>query len=118
MAPQTEVATVSINVSAVNDAPTANGASVSTPEDVAVPVTLTGSDPDGDTLSFVVTSTPAHGALTGSGANRTYTPARPHRPYLEPRTLPRLGQHLASHHLVQNHILRAQTQASSSPRRA
>ena len=43
---------------------------------------------------------------------------RPHRPYLELRTLRRLGQHLASHHLVRNHILQAQTQASSSPGRA
>ncbi|MEY2417216.1 MAG: hypothetical protein QOH53_2550, partial [Ilumatobacteraceae bacterium] len=69
------VAVVSITVIATNRPPTATGASVSTPEDVAVPVTLTGSDPDGDTLSFVVSSAPTHGALTGSGANRTYTPA-------------------------------------------
>ena len=69
------VAVVTITVIATNRPPTANGASDSTPEDVAVPVTLTGSDPDDDTLSFVVSSAPAHGALTGSGADRTYTPA-------------------------------------------
>ena len=36
---------------------------------------MTGTDPDGDALTFLVTGTPAHGSLTGTGANRTYTPA-------------------------------------------
>jgi hypothetical protein len=68
-------AAVSITVEATNRPPTASPGSVSTAEDVAVPITLTGTDPDGNTLSFVVASAPTHGALTGLGANRTYTPA-------------------------------------------
>ena len=71
-------ATVSITVNEVvppNEAPTATGSSVVTDEDVAVPVTLAGSDPEGATLSFAVASQPAHGTLSGSAPNLTYTPA-------------------------------------------
>jgi hypothetical protein len=45
-----------------------------TDQDVAVGLVLAGSDPDGDVLSFFVAAPPAHGTLSGSGANRTYTP--------------------------------------------
>ena len=31
-------------------------------------------DAEGDSLAFTVVSGPAHGTLSGSGANRTYTP--------------------------------------------
>ncbi len=37
-------------------------------------LTLPGEDPDGDDLGFVVTRQPMHGKLTGSGADRLYTP--------------------------------------------
>ncbi len=70
-------ATVSIEVTAANDAPSANGQSVSTPEDTAKGITLTGNDLDGDGLSFTVVSGPSHGELSGGGAARTYTP-NPH----------------------------------------
>ena len=53
----------------------ANAQSVGTDKDTAVAVTLSGSDVDGDSLAFTVLSGPAHGTLSGSGANRTYTPA-------------------------------------------
>ncbi|WP_179952311.1 Ig-like domain-containing protein [Marinicella rhabdoformis] len=66
-------ATVTINVSAVNDAPTANAQSVSTDEDVAVGITLTGSDPDSDPLTYSV-SAPSNGSLSGTAPNLTYTP--------------------------------------------
>ncbi len=66
-------ATVWINVT--NTTPTANGQNVTTDEDTPLAVTLTGTDQDNDTLSFEIVSTPTHGALSGSGANRTYTPA-------------------------------------------
>ncbi len=46
-----------------NDAPSADAKSVQTNEDVNVTVTLSGADPDGDTLSFVVTQLPANGSL-------------------------------------------------------
>ena len=48
------IATVSITVNAVNDAPIANAQTVTTNEDTAKPVTLTASDADGDSLVFSV----------------------------------------------------------------
>jgi len=70
------VATVSITVNPVNDTPTANAQSVSTNEDTPLGITLTGSDTEtsSGSLVFNVTVQPAHGTLTGTGANRTYTP--------------------------------------------
>jgi uncharacterized protein (TIGR03437 family) len=67
-------ATVSIVVGGVNDPPAANAQEVTTNEDVPRALTLTGSDPDGDSLSFIIVNQPAHGVLTGTGANLTYTP--------------------------------------------
>ena len=67
-------ATVSINVTAVNDAPVAEDQSVATSEDTPVSVTLTGSDVEGSALSFTVLSGPAHGTLSGTAPNLTYTP--------------------------------------------
>ncbi|UCD37354.1 MAG: tandem-95 repeat protein [Fidelibacterota bacterium] len=67
-------ATVSLNISAVNDPPVADAQSVTTAEDVAVAITLTGSDPDGDPLSFSVADAPANGTLSGTTPNLTYTP--------------------------------------------
>ena len=69
-------ATVSITVGAVNDAPAAAGQSVTTLEDTPKVITLTGADVDGDALaSYTVTTPPAHGTLSGSAPNLTYTPA-------------------------------------------
>ena len=50
------IATISITVNPVNDPPVANNQSVSTDEDVALPITLTGSDIDGDPLTYTVTA--------------------------------------------------------------
>ncbi|HEY3026764.1 MAG TPA: Ig-like domain-containing protein, partial [Pyrinomonadaceae bacterium] len=69
------VATVSITINAVNDAPIANDQSATTDEDTARAITLTASDVDGDTLTFSIVTGPAHGILSGTGASRTYTPA-------------------------------------------
>ncbi len=68
------MATVALTVTPVNDAPTANAQSVSTPEDVSLAITLNGNDVDGDPLSYVIVDVPSSGVLNGSGANRTYTP--------------------------------------------
>ncbi len=65
-----------ITVTAVNDPPTANAQSVNTNEDTPLGITLTGSDaetPSGS-LIFNVTVLPTNGVLSGTGANRTYTP--------------------------------------------
>jgi hypothetical protein len=70
-------ATVTINVGAVNDAPVANPQSVSTNEDTAKAITLSGTDidtPQGS-LSFIIVTGPAHGTINpGASPNRTYTP--------------------------------------------
>ena len=67
-------ATVSIDVTSVNDAPVTEPVTVSTPREVAVIVPLSGTDVDGDPLTFTVVTPPAHGTLTGEGTSRTYTP--------------------------------------------
>src|SRR5438093_12568935 len=69
------VATVSITVTAVNDAPVANAQSVTTAEDTARAITLTASDVEGDALTYSIVSGPSHGALSGTAPNVTYTPA-------------------------------------------
>lgn len=58
-----------------NRPPVANGATVSVAEDASIQLLLTASDADGDRLVFTVTSLPAHGMLTGTAPNLTYTPA-------------------------------------------
>lgn len=68
-------ATVSITVTAVPDAPVANSLVVSTAEDVALPVNLSGTDADGDALAYSIVANPAHGTLSGSGQSITYSPA-------------------------------------------
>ncbi len=69
-----DIATVSISIVRFSDAPVANNQSVTTNEDVSLPMILTGSDPDGDAITFSIVTTPAHGTLSGSGANVTYMP--------------------------------------------
>jgi hypothetical protein len=70
-------AAISITVDEVNIAPTADSKSVTTQEDTARDITLTGSDSDGptaQTLSFSVVSGPSNGVLSGTAPNLTYTP--------------------------------------------
>ncbi|QYJ77938.1 tandem-95 repeat protein [Shewanella acanthi] len=68
-------ATIVINVSDVNDIPVANAQSLTTNEDVPLTITLTGTDVDGTIASYTLVSQPSHGQLSGTGANRVYTPA-------------------------------------------
>ena len=68
------IATVSIDVVGVNDAPVASSASVSTDEDQPKAVTLVASDADADALTYTIVSAPAHGVLGGTAPNLTYTP--------------------------------------------
>jgi VCBS repeat-containing protein len=67
-------ATVSITITSVNDAPVANAQSVTTDEDTAKAITLTGSDVDGDDLDFIVMADPSYGTLSGTAPVLTYTP--------------------------------------------
>jgi len=48
--------------------------SVSTAEDTATGITLAGTDPENDSLTFEVVTQPEHGDLTGTAPNLTYTP--------------------------------------------
>jgi len=59
----------------VNTPPAADPLVVGTDEDTAVAVTLTGSDGDGDDLTYTVAAGPAHGTLSGTAPDLTYTPA-------------------------------------------
>jgi large repetitive protein len=52
-----------VTVAPANTAPQASGQSVSTNEDIAKTITLSGSDADGDNLSFSITDTPDQGSL-------------------------------------------------------
>jgi len=75
-------ATVSITVTAVNDAPTATPQAVSTPMNTSITILLTGSDVDGNPLIFstIPGSGPSHGSLgaisqgSPTSAQVTYTP--------------------------------------------
>src|SRR4029078_711807 len=60
------VATVSITVRPVNDAPGANDQTVATDEDTPLAITLTASDIEGDALTYTVLTPPAHGTLSGT----------------------------------------------------
>ncbi len=68
------VATATITITPVNDVPSADDKTVSTSENTALNITLSGSDPDGDLLIFNVASEPSNGAVSISNATATYTP--------------------------------------------
>ena len=65
---------VLIEGNVTNTSPVADEQSVETAEDTAVSITLTGSDPDGESLSFTVINPPIHGTLTGTAPDLLYTP--------------------------------------------
>ena len=75
------VATVAISVTAVNDAPAAAGDAFSMAEDTALTVAAPGvlgndADPDGDPLTAALVAGPSHGTLTLNGnGSFNYTPA-------------------------------------------
>lgn len=64
-----------LSVAMVNQAPTADPQSKTTNEDTSVGITLTGTDLDGDTLTYQVATGPTHGTLSGTAPNLTYAPA-------------------------------------------
>jgi hypothetical protein len=69
-----QVATVSITVTPVNDTPTASTFSFSLPEDSTYPLLLTGADKETPNLVFSIGQSPAHGRLIGTAPNFTYQP--------------------------------------------
>jgi large repetitive protein len=70
---ESNLATVTITVNSVNDAPTAAGASATTAEDAAISAALSGADVDGDTLTYSIVSGPAHGTVQLNSATGAYT---------------------------------------------
>ncbi|WP_159434959.1 tandem-95 repeat protein [Rubritalea squalenifaciens] len=69
-----EIATINLTVDAVNDQPVANAQSLSTAEDQNLTIQLTGSDVEGDVLSYTIKTQPLSGVLSGAGADWVYTP--------------------------------------------
>ena len=67
-------ATVSITITAVNDTPVATAQSVTTIEDISLEVTLSGSDVDGDTLTYLIVDTPTNGTVSLTDNKATYVP--------------------------------------------
>ena len=71
----TATVTVDIDVLPLNDAPTGTGDAKSTNEDVPVNGAVTGSDIDGDQLTFSLNGGPAHGtAVVNADGTYTYSP--------------------------------------------
>jgi VCBS repeat-containing protein len=68
------IATVSITIIAVNDAPVAQDQTVTTAEDTAATITLVATDVDGDGLTYIIVTPPAHGVAEVVGNVVIYTP--------------------------------------------
>ena len=70
------VATVTITINAVNDAPVTDDISTTTDEDNVLTGDLSNfiSDIDGDNLTLIAATNPANGSATFSGTQLTYTP--------------------------------------------
>lgn len=75
---ESEAATFTITVNAVNDAPVITGTLTSTTdEDTPVVITLTATDVDGDTLTYSIPTGPASGSLGAiTDGSVTYTPGQ------------------------------------------
>ena len=69
-----EPALVSVNIVAINDAPMADDQSVTTPEDNPIDILLTGTDVDGDGLTYTLLAAPTNGTLSGTPPDVIYTP--------------------------------------------
>ena len=58
-----------------NRPPVASDGRVNASEDAPLPIVLTASDPDGQPLTFAVTTPPSHGTLSGTAPDLVYSPA-------------------------------------------
>lgn len=73
------VATVSIDVAPVNDAPVADDKSISVDEDTPLSGQVSGTDVEGSSLTFSVVTGPAHGSVTMNGDGTFTVTALPTR---------------------------------------
>ena len=67
-------ATVTVHVTAVNDAPIAGDTTANVNEDSYVDISVPGSDVDGDTLTAQIVTGPANGTISINGPEHPYTP--------------------------------------------
>lgn len=70
--------TVTLNVIAdqpANLPPVVNDQTINTRQATVTNITLIAADPNGDPLTYIIVSTPAHGTLSGSAPALIYTPA-------------------------------------------
>lgn len=70
----TDTESINIIINNVNRAPVANTQNISTQEDESAAIVLTGSDPDGDSISYTIQTLPINGVLSGNAPDLTYTP--------------------------------------------
>ena len=68
------VATVTMTISAEDDNPNTQNAAATTDEEVAVILQLSAEEYDGDSYSFAIIDQPSNGAVSLDGVNATYTP--------------------------------------------
>ena len=72
---ESDTATVTIAVTAVNDAPVSEDISIITDEDTEKQITLKATDIEGSDLTYSIVSEPENGTVTISGSTATYTPS-------------------------------------------
>ncbi len=63
-----------LTASTAFDKPVTMDQTVTTNEDTPLVVNLFGRDPQDDVLTYAIVTPPVHGTITGTGANRTYSP--------------------------------------------
>src|SRR5262249_20393045 len=68
------IATIAIQVVAINAAPVANDQIVNLSQNTTHAIILTASDDNGDKLTYMIVSNPAHGQLNGAPPNLAYLP--------------------------------------------
>ena len=66
--------TLTVTVTPVNDSPVSAAQSVTTVEDISVEITLSGSDIDGDTLTYEIVTNSLNGTVTLSDNKASYLP--------------------------------------------
>jgi hypothetical protein len=70
---------VYITIIPVNDPPIADPQAITTMKDSATNIVLSGSDVEGDALTFQIVTPPAHGVLQGAAPRLVYSPAAAYR---------------------------------------
>ncbi len=67
-------AAATVSISVINELPVADSKQVATAPDTPVAITLSGSDTEGEDLTYAVVDAPTNGTLSGTAPDLTYTP--------------------------------------------